>query len=282
MNDSATGRFADLVGPLPLAFSFSPVDQAVWRRSHQSGLETRDMGGHMASEGFLDTQLLRAADGQAGRRTGWVSSDLDFHYMHVLKGTLELRTLDGEIVTLAKGDIAVQPPFAFDPGHFVFSGDFEALQITANGAFALIEAKIPELRAQPIAHERKYIVTRESPEAHIVGDGPRQYFSYRDTGARESTAGRIHIHIVGIVATPPDGSTGWHDHTMDQFFTVLTGTSRDNIDTAPFLSLKPGDGVTIPAGLAHDFGWYTDDYSVVEVCIPAEYDTRPREKPADK
>jgi mannose-6-phosphate isomerase-like protein (cupin superfamily) len=84
---------------------------------------------------------------------------------------------------------------------------------------------------------------------------------------------------------PParEGGTGWHNHTMRQWFYVMGGEAElemevnEKVDKMP---LRSGDAMTVSKGQRHDVPTYTDDYFVLEMCIPKEYDTTAHEGPA--
>lgn len=278
MADGAASRSAWVQrGPLPLQFGHVPADQGVWRRPGRSTLEFRDLGLHGSSQGLLDAQHIRAV--QAGNRTGWHTQEQEFHYVHVMAGNLTLRTEGGETIVLKTGDTVVQPPFRLDPNVFEHSTDFEGLEFTSAGSFAPIERYMKDsgIEPQPLA-SGEVIVNRDEPESYIVGDGPRSFFSYRDIGATESTGRRMHIHVVGIADQPP-GGTGWHNHTMDQFFLPFTGSLDIWVEGLGHVTMRRGDAMYIPAGLRHDVTEFTRDYTVVEVCIPTDYGTTGQDAP---
>lgn len=280
MADGATTRSTWVQrGSLPLQFGHVPADQGVWRRTGRSSLEFRDLGLHGASQGLLDAQHIRAV--AAGNRRGWHAEDQEFHYVHVMEGSLTLKDDKGETIILKRGDTVVQPPFRLDPNVFEYSADFEALEFTSRGSFVHIEnfMKKSGLEPQPLASD-KVIVNRDVAASYIVGDGPRSFFSYRDIGATESTGRRMHIHVVGIADQPP-GGTGWHNHTMDQFFLPFTGALDIWVEGLGQVTMRRGDAMYIPAGLRHDVTSFTRDYTVVEVCIPTDYDTTGQEAPED-
>lgn len=280
MADGAAKRSAWVQrGSLPMSFGYLPADQGVWRRGTRSSLEFRDLGLHGASKGLLNAQHIRAT--VAGNRRGWHSEDQEFHYVHVMAGTLTLKDDQGKTIVLNAGDTVVQPPFRLDPNVFAYSADFEGIEFTSEGAYAHIETfmKARGLEPQPLA-SGEVLVNRDEASSYIVGDGPRSFFSYRDIGATESTGRRMHIHIVGIADQPP-GGTGWHNHSMDQFFLPFTGTLDIWVEGLGHVTMARGDAMYIPAGLRHDVTTFTKEYTVMEVCIPTDYDTDGQDAPDD-
>jgi len=274
---SVANHRTDYIGSLPLAFGFSPADEAVWRQPARSTLKFRDLGLHGASYGLLDAQHMQAT--AAGNREGWHRSDVELLYIHVMAGTLKLRSTDGEDVTLATGDTVILPPFGFDPDVFGYDADFEALEFTSNGSFAYIDAFMAKHGLSPGEASTALTINREDPASYIRGDGPRSFFTYRDIGATAATGRRMHIHIVGIAAQPP-GGTGWHTHTMDQFFMPFTGWLDIWVDGLGKRTIKRGDAMYIPAGIRHNVTAFSPEYTVVEVCIPTDYDTISATEPA--
>lgn len=257
-------------GSLPLDLGFVRADEGVWRRSARSHLEFRDLGVHGASKGLLNAQHIRATS--AGNRKGWHGDDVEFHYVQVMAGTLVLRDETGARVTLNTGDSVIQPPFRYDADVFEYSADFEGLEFTSTGSYAHIEAFMHKAGQSASDIQAHPGINRDIADSYIVGDGPRSFFSYRDLGATAASGGRMHVHVVGIAAQPP-GGTGWHDHSMDQFFMPFTGELEITVENIGTVKMHRGDAMYIPAGIRHNVTGFTLDYTVVEVCIPTKYDT---------
>jgi len=107
-----------------------------------------------------------------------------------------------------------------------------------------------------------------------MGAGPRAFFKYRDLGMREATAGRIHTHVVRATGEPGEG-TDWHYHSMAQWFMIVGGTSDIRVEDKPRQTLIVGDTMCIGAGprMRHNVAPFSGDYAVLEMCVPAEYET---------
>ncbi len=266
-------------GALPLSFGYAPMSEAVWRQSARSALKFRDLKLHAGSHGLLNAQHIRATAG--GNRAGWFSDAVELVYVHVMAGTLTVASKHGERFTLNTGDTLVLPPFDFDPDVFEFDADFEGLEFTSEGSFAHIDEYMARTGVQASEPETgRLFIDRENPASYITGDGPRSFFTYRDIGGTAATGRRMHIHIVGIAAQPP-GGTGWHNHSMDQFFMPFTGWIELWVENRGLVRLERGDAMFIPAGLRHNVTAFTLDYTVVEVCIPTEYSTDAQPAPED-
>ncbi len=267
-------------GPLPLRFGYAPLADAKWRRSNRINLEFSDTGLMGDSAGTMDAQRIRAVDGKGGNRRGWFAGETEFYYLHLMGGSVRLQTTGGENITLNNGDTLILPPFNLRDDVFEFSADFEALEFRTVGALPLIEASERALghKIDPVKSDG-VTITRESPDAYKTGSGLRQFFSYRETGATEATGNRIHIHVVGIAGDAPNG-TGWHTHTMDQFFMPMVGYLEIAVESlGRKVRLQRGDAMYIPAGIRHDVTGFSKDYFTTEICIPTDYATTPAEAP---
>jgi quercetin dioxygenase-like cupin family protein len=267
-------------GPLPLRFGYAPYASAKWIRSDRTNLEFSDTGLKGDSHGTMDAQRIRAFGGKGGNRRGWFASETEFYYLHMMGGTLKVQTVDGESITLKDNDTLILPPFNLRDDVFEYSADFEALEFKTVGALPLIEASEKALghKLEPVK-TKGVTVSRHTPDAYKTGSGLRQFFSYRETGATEATGNRIHIHVVGIAGDAPNG-TGWHTHTMDQFFMPMVG--HLDIAVEPLgrsVRITRGDAMYIPAGVRHDVTGFSTNYFTTEICIPTDYATTPVEAP---
>ena len=69
------------------------------------------------------------------------------------------------------------------------------------------------------------------------------------------------------------GGTGWHNHTMSQLFVVLSGWANIAVGGRGERVMRAGDAMCLRAGMRHDVPAYSADYTVLEMCIPADYET---------
>jgi quercetin dioxygenase-like cupin family protein len=259
--------------PPPIAFVHVPADAGSWSPSNRAGVERRDLGLNEATDGKMDVQHLRSAGGPADSGK-WVAHDLDFQFLYVLRGELTLETEDGE-QTLAVGGAACLPPLTRHRWG-ARSDDLEAVEITAPATFETVvgrDAPLPP-RAAQLDPARAARITDDSDDNYVMGAGPRKFFRYRDLGARAVTDDRFHIHIVRATGQPGAG-TGWHYHTMAQWFMILGGDSDIRVEDGPRTHLSTGDTMCIGAGpqMRHNVAPFSGDYAVLEMCVPAEYDT---------
>ena len=244
---------------------FLPVDGA-------SGLQARELGLRAASGGLMQAQHLRwRGDRDAG--TGPCVAASDFHYLYLLQGHMRLRVAGEEAIHLGPGDGVNLPRGAHYQGSNL-SPDVEWLDIRAPSD-ARTHAGDP-----PGAAVSLFAVSREAADAYKVGDGPRRFLAYRDAAATAATGRRVNINIVRN-SKAGDSSTGWHYHSLAcQFVFVLRGWTRVEVEGEPNeITMRASDAMTLPRGLKHDVTGFSEDFTVFELNVPADYTTTACERP---
>lgn len=114
-------------------------------------------------------------------------------------------------------------------------------------------------------------IASENP---FKGDGLRVYREYRDLGVAAATDGRIRAHIVRTTRPcPPEGS-GMHYHDLEfQMVFVLKGRSTVRFEDHGEFNFEAGDSWIQPPCIHHDVLYFSDDYEVLEITLPADYET---------
>jgi quercetin dioxygenase-like cupin family protein len=253
-----------------VTYSLVPGDASDWEDDEQSGLAVLDLGLGAASAGALGATKIRAR--RAGSNRDWEAHELDFQFIYVLAGSLEVETEDGERITLEAGDATYRPRGTRHIENW--SSDFEAIQLTSPASFTSTEAAITN------ADSSRPTYAFDRPDAYEAGKGLRSFMRYRDLNTTEPSGGRIHLHTVGALA-PQEHGTGFHYHTMAQIFIVLSGSAYIEVEGQPKHRLKVGDAMCVGAGpgMRHNVSEIDEEYAVIEACIPAEYDTIPTDAP---
>ena len=108
--------------------------------------------------------------------------------------------------------------------------------------------------------------------------GLRTYFEYRDLGSVEATEGRLLVHV--IRATEPcSGPGGYHSHDLEfQMNYVLRGWTRVEIEGVGEVRFEAGDSWQQEPGVAHEVLEFSDDFEVIEICMPADFPTRDEQR----
>jgi quercetin dioxygenase-like cupin family protein len=255
-------------------FDFTPYREADFQQKGlRAFMQYRDLGLRRATGGHMRAEHIRMM-GQSGMKTGWHCHDLDFQFVFVLKGHVKFVTEDGELVHLKAGDCAHLPAF-HRHDEIEFAPDFEVVEITAPAEVTTIPGRdtpLPQRAAIP-GRVSTFAASYEGPEAYKVGDGPRRFLAYRDAAATNATGRRVNINVVQN-SKAGDSSTGWHYHNLAcQFVFVLKGWSRVEVEGQGEFTIRPGDSMTLPHKLKHDVTGFSADFKVLELNIPADYDT---------
>lgn len=104
-------------------------------------------------------------------------------------------------------------------------------------------------------------------------DGLRPFFEYRDLGIRDATGGRVGAHV--IRARPGEESKGgWHAHDLQfQMVYVLKGWVKFAYEGEGEVILRAGSCVHQPPGIRHVEITHSDDLEMLEITLPAEFET---------
>jgi quercetin dioxygenase-like cupin family protein len=267
--------------PAQIGYVAVGAQEGSWESWPQGGLEVRDLGLTEASAGRIAAHHIRSLGTESGLGE-WHCYDLDFEFFYVLKGSFALENQEGEINEFGPGDSGYHPGLYWHREHFL-SADLDVVRITAPADDRRIDGRERPLpaRADSLPADRTGVITREAPENYELGAGPRKFFRYRDLGTRGPTDGRIHIHVVR--ATEPGAGTGWHYHSMAQWFMIVGGDSWIRVEDRPAQHLHVGDTMCIGSGerMRHNVAPFSGDYAVLEMCVPAEYETVAVDPPQD-
>jgi len=106
--------------------------------------------------------------------------------------------------------------------------------------------------------------------------GLRGYFEYRDLGMVAATSGKVRAHVIR-----PSGHTGTneqpgdlHTHNLDfQMVYVLKGWARVHFEGVGEVRFEEGSCMYQEPGIEHRVLEYSDDYTVIEITIPADFET---------
>ena len=119
----------------------------------------------------------------------------------------------------------------------------------------------------------RFIVNRKKENPFVSG-GLRVYREYRDLGIADATDGRIHAQIIRTTRPCPEGGSGLHYHDLEfQMVYVLKGNSRVWFEGHGEVTFEQGDCWIQPPGIKHNVMYYSEDYELLEITLPAEYET---------
>lgn len=117
------------------------------------------------------------------------------------------------------------------------------------------------------------IVNHLGPDS-FEKDGLRPFFEYRPLGLKEITGGKVGALVAR--AKPgkhPDAPR--HTHTLDfQFIYVLKGWAVFEYEGYGEYRLEVGSTVYQPPGIKHKEIAHSDDFEVLEITMPADFETK--------
>ena len=117
------------------------------------------------------------------------------------------------------------------------------------------------------------IVSHLGPDS-FQKDGLRPFFEYRSLGLKELTGGKVGAHVIRAVpGQHPDAPR--HSHALDfQFVYVLKGWAIFEYEGYGEHKLVEGSTVYQPPGIKHKEIAHSDDLEVLEITMPAEFETK--------
>jgi hypothetical protein len=105
--------------------------------------------------------------------------------------------------------------------------------------------------------------------------GLRSYAKYRDLGIAEATDGMVRAHVLRFVE-PCDPAVvsklHYHD-TQFQMVYVLKGWVKTELEGQGEVLMRKGSSWTQPPKIRHVINDYSNDCELLEVILPAEFDT---------
>jgi quercetin dioxygenase-like cupin family protein len=115
----------------------------------------------------------------------------------------------------------------------------------------------------------------------VLVKGRRDFFSYRDLGVAEGSAGTMRAQVMKSSKGMSE-PTGWHYHECDgQFIYILKGWVDLQFEDGRTLRVEEGDSLFIPGYLRHNEIRTSTEMEILEVSSPGVMGTKPCDPPAD-
>ena len=109
-------------------------------------------------------------------------------------------------------------------------------------------------------------------DAEFEDVGRRAQLIYRDLGVREATGGRYDARV--LRTGTGERKVPRHVHKLDlQMIYILNGWIRFWFEDQGEVTLSVGDSCLIPSGMSHEVYDWSDDFELLEVTSPADYET---------
>jgi len=105
--------------------------------------------------------------------------------------------------------------------------------------------------------------------------GLREIFDYRDLGIKDSTNGDYVAHVIRANGKhEADAVQEWHVHHCEfQFVMVLNGWAEFEYEGEGIHRIEKGDVVNQRPGIRHREIACSDDFEVLEIVSPANFET---------
>jgi len=138
------------------------------------------------------------------------------------------------------------------------------------------------------SHRRRATATKAKPKArakhsftvshHREEDfdaGLRAYAKYRDLGIANATDGMVQAHVIRMVPPCiPEEVSKLHYHDVDfQMIYVLKGWMKSEFEGQGPVLMREGSCWIQPPRIKHKVLDYSDDCEVLEIILPAKFDT---------
>jgi hypothetical protein len=133
-------------------------------------------------------------------------------------------------------------------------------------------AAAPVKRARP----KQRVAISHHREEDFRADGLRAYAQYRDLGIADATHGLARAHVIRLIGPcNPEEVSKLHYHDVEfQMVYVLKGWVKTYMDGVGETTFQVGSSWTQPPKIKHLILDYSDDVELLEVILPADFETR--------
>ena len=130
-------------------------------------------------------------------------------------------------------------------------------------------------RAKPKARPKQKFNVNHFRAEDFRADGLRTYAQYRDLGMSKATNGLLQAHVIRLIP-PCDPAVVSKRHYHDvhvQMIYVLKGWIRSEFEGQGEVTMRAGAAWLQPPKIKHTVFDYSDDCELLEIILPAEFDT---------
>ncbi len=121
--------------------------------------------------------------------------------------------------------------------------------------------------------QQTFVASHYSPDAFETG--LRRYAHYRDLGIAAATNGLARAHVIKMVPPcDPAEVSKRHYHDVEfQMVYVLKGWIKSEYDGAGIVTMRQGSCWLQPPKIKHAVLDYSDDCELLEIILPADFET---------
>jgi hypothetical protein len=130
----------------------------------------------------------------------------------------------------------------------------------------------PAKKARP----KQRVAISHHREEDFKADGLRAYAQYRDLGIADASHGLARAHVIRLMGPcNPDEVSKLHYHDVEfQMVYVLKGWVKTYMEGVGETTFQIGSSWTQPPKIKHLIMDYSDDVELLEVILPADFETR--------
>jgi len=145
-------------------------------------------------------------------------------------------------------------------------------KLSARRRLAAAKAK-PKPKAKAAPRKQTFVASHLNRDA--FAGGLRSYAKYRDLGMAAATNGLAQAHVIKMIPPcDPAVVSKRHYHDVEfQMIYVLKGWIKGEYDGAGEVTMYEGSCWLQPPKIKHTVLDYSDDCELLEIILPAEFDT---------
>jgi mannose-6-phosphate isomerase-like protein (cupin superfamily) len=127
----------------------------------------------------------------------------------------------------------------------------------------------------PAAKPKQRVAISHLREDAFVANGLRAYAQYRDLGIARASHGLAQAHVIRLIGPcNPKEVSKLHFHDVEfQMVYVLSGWVKAELEGHGEILMREGSCWTQPPRIRHKINDYSDNCELLEVILPAEFDT---------
>jgi hypothetical protein len=126
----------------------------------------------------------------------------------------------------------------------------------------------------PMAGAPQFFTASHLDEADFKSDGLRPYARYRDLGIAAATGGLCQAHVIRLIPPCTDEVRQRHRHNTElQMIYVLKGWIKNEFAGHGVQMMSAGTCWLQPPGIEHTVLDYSADCEMLEIIIPADFET---------
>ena len=134
-------------------------------------------------------------------------------------------------------------------------------------------AKRKPAKAKPAPKKQTFVASHHSADA--FEQGLRRYAQYRDLGIAAATNGLVRAHVIKFVPPfiPAEVSKRHYHDVQFQMIYLLKGWMKSEFEGQGAVTMREGSCWIQPPKIKHTVLGYSDDCEVLEIILPADFET---------